>query len=172
MKKVLLFPILFYLLLSTNNAVAQKPCPDNLEGQVGAHYITAFSCYVTNIYVKYRLGCMVGEPTVYFNIKWDGKSSTDECLANENFELYLKANTSSGSFYIPTGGSNALNIGNGNGQWGSNPLAGSPNWDKTFKQSINGNFLDAERSKKIWKYGFSIAAAFIVTSSGKIIELH
>jgi hypothetical protein len=155
---------------------AQAPYKSALEGEVtNSSGFSLGNCGVSKISAKYSISTLVGEPTVFVNLKWKNASnSSTDCLGNESFNVLVKiySNYSSSYYYILADGAIGL-IPNGDYTWGENPLAGSPNWDKLLiKDPIFRNpnrnyeftFVAADYAKSIWQYGFSVSAVVLYKS--------
>ena len=133
-------------------------------------------CAVSRMSIKYRVSTIVGEPAIYSNIKWKGLSENDNCLSGQKFLIFLKVGMGGYMYYLSAGGSYGMIVGRGDDKWGNNPLSGSPNWNKLFTKDITGNtsnlkYITDQEAKLVWKTGFRISGAVLVTSSGKIIDL-
>lgn len=161
-------------LLWTISACCQAPYKSALEGEMEKHGLfTHGSCKLYSLTAKYRLSTSVGQPIVYFNIKWQaGRNVAPDCMRSEFVGFWLKIYSDYGQayFYIPVNGAMGT-IPLGNDTWGNNPLAGSPNWGKLMmadpptrnpNKNNQWNFVPEERAKTIWKWGFRVVDAIVV----------
>lgn len=168
--------LVLVIVLSSMYMYGQAPYTSALEKQFQG-YFTIGNCNVSSITAKVRLSTLVGEPTVYVNIKWrNGSGSSSDCLANEKFNVLVKiySNYSSSYLYIPADGAIGL-IPDGDNIWGSNPLPGSPDWDELFAKdppyittSGSFNFVSADYAKSVWRYGFALSAVVLRDKSGRL----
>lgn len=175
-KQFLKTPLLLLTILTSGLLYGQAPYTSALEKQFEGSF-TIGNCNVSSITSKVRLSTLVGEPTVYVNIKWrNGSGSSSDCLDNEKFNLFVKiySNYSGSYFYIPADGAIGL-IPDGDNTWGQNPLAGSPSWDELlakdplYKTQNGGyNFVSADYAKSVWKYGFALSAVVLMDKSGRL----
>lgn len=161
--KLFLRPSLVILsLLITCFTFGQKPFSEPIEGQVNPIFAgTIGKCKASSITIKYRLSTIVGEPTIYTNLKWENAYGTAiDCLSDGDFEIFIHI-TMFGQYtdyWIPAEGSLGL-IPNGDNSWGMNPIPGSPSWDELFLKSepskdSERNFLSADYAKAAWKSGY------------------
>ena len=149
-------------LFLTIQVYSQRP---TAEGEVQKGWFTLGQCSVASLTAKYRLSALVGEPTVFVNIKWQPSSgSTDDCLGNENFHTFLKiyANIYSSYYYILADGALGV-IPKGNNTYGYNPIPGSPDWDQLFMRNPSKNrntndwdYISADQAKYIWRNGLQV----------------
>lgn len=178
--KLFLKPSLLLLtIVSSVMLYGQAPYTSALEKEYQGSF-TFGKCDVSSIISKVRLSTLVGEPTVYVNIKWrNGSGSSSDCLGNEKFNLFVKvySNYSSSYFYIPADGAIGL-IPDGDNTWGQNPLAGSPSWDELLAKdpiyrTQNGsyNFVSADYAKSVWKYGLYLSAVVLMDKSGRLFHI-
>jgi hypothetical protein len=175
MRKFLKIILILFIAMNSYKGFAQKPYTNKLEGSLTTNDIQATDCQVRSLTLGYRLGTIVGEPTVYLNVKWEGRSDDSECFSDERFKVFLNIGMGGLAYYVNAGGSAEMIVGKGNNEWGNNPLAGSPNWDKVICKNISQNprelnYISAEEAKRIWKAGFNVHGAKLVTRSGKVIS--
>jgi hypothetical protein len=166
-------------ILSTVLLYSQAPYTSALEKEYQGSF-TIGKCDVSSITSKVRLSTLVGEPTVFVNIKWrNGSGSSSDCLGNEKFNVFVKvySNYSSSYFYIPADGAMGL-IPDGDNTWGQNPLAGSPSWhellakDPVYRtQNGSYNFVSADYAKSVWKYGLYLKAVVLMDKSGRLFHI-
>jgi hypothetical protein len=181
MQQTLRFNALMVLsgLLFISHSYGQAPYTSALEGQYQGHFNIG-KCDVSSITAKVRMSTSVGEPTVYLNVKWhNGSGSASNCLANERFTPFIKiySNYASRYFYILADGAIGI-IPDGNGSWGSDPLAASPGWGQLFVKdppyrttSNSFDFVPADYAKTLWKSGFSISAVVLMNGSGRLYSI-
>lgn len=166
-KKSLLIFCFFLPILITAQGYFGNP----LEGETSGTF-THSSCKVSEFTLKYKLGVLVGEPTVYLNIKWKaGNGSPIDCLSNERFEIFLKIQPHNTGihYYLPIKGGIGL-IPKGDNTWGYNPIAGSPDWDELILSSRPSNkdvsYLKKDYAKSIWKNGLTVTNVIFLFSDG------
>lgn len=172
--KFLLFIIIIF---TCSISSSQKPLLEPLEGQFTKSFgLTIGKCKISSMSVKYSLSTIVGEPTIYTNLKWVSTNSNYiNCLADEKFEIFIQVYVSDGTYYIPAQGSFGL-VPKGDASWGNNPLSGSPDWDELFLTDLssvrafdekNRNYLSAENAKYYWKSGkFRVAGIVLLEENG------
>lgn len=177
MKKIFLFSVILLTGLFALPGIAQKPFSEPLEGQF--HSYSTFSvgsCRTSEMTVKYRLSTIVGQPTVFLNLKWKAYSvSNDDCLNEEPFEMFIEVLVNGGYVYIPASGALGATP-KGDNTWGNNPLAGSPDWDELFLQTIGGikagkndkrSYVDADIAKSYWKSGYmKVTSVVMIDKNG------
>lgn len=157
---------------------AQKPSKEPLTGEISKAGMSIGKCNIANMTVKFMLYTTMGEPALKTNLKWTKGYSTDlTCLQGESFEIFIKVSYGGSDYLIEA---EAGTIPKGNGEWGINTLAGSPDWDELFVlydyQTVkafqsNRKYLSAEQAKKIWKAGFSIRGIAFIDTDGKTVTM-
>jgi len=166
--------LLLFCILIVQNGFAQKPYKDKLEGLLTQNDVYIDDCHLESVTLGYRVGTTLGEPYVYLNLKWKGLSVSDDCLTDKKFVVFLNIGGGGYSFWLRAGGSADMVVGPGDNKWGTNPLAGSPNWNEVITKNVDYNrksleYVSAEDAKALWKRGFGVVGAKLVTPSGVIV---
>jgi ankyrin repeat protein len=120
------------------------------EGRIEKRNVTVGSCEISRITVAYRLGALMGEPTVNGNYIWEaGANTPDDCLPSK-FNLWLKISNYQAHGYvrldpvIPRAGNPSFNV------------TGSPNWNNFicgFEGGAKVDCLSADEAKRLYRKG-------------------
>lgn len=166
MKNIFRTSIFAFALFQTITVYSQRPSVSEVKGELSNGSFTLGQCNVASLTAKYSLSTLVGEPTIFVNIKWEpSRNSADDCLGNENFHTFLKIYSyqTSSYYYILADGALGV-IPKGNNTYGYNPMAGSPNWDELFMRypsknpnTNDWNYISAEQAKRIWSYEIQVS---------------
>lgn len=172
--------IFLAIILVPSSLIAQIGNQERISGAVSRSGFSIGECHISSMTVKYALSTYMGEPIVGSNLKWTKGYPTDEnCLSGESFEIFIKASVGyyTGNFLIEAGEGT---IPKGDGQYGYNPLSGSPDWDELFIPfdygsvrafQSNRKYLSGEQVKKIWKSGFRVLGVVFIDREGKEVTL-
>lgn len=137
-----------------------------MEGTQTLNNIKVNGCKIRSITVRYRLGTLVGQATVYTTVRWTGENSESDCLSDQRFIIFLNISAGGMRRYVRSGGSADMIVAKGNNQWANNPLAGSPNWNKIITETPGLDeeveYFSEEKAKNIWKNGFSVVGVEII----------
>ena len=183
--KFILKPLCFLIcLFSASLAIAQKPFSEPIEGQVASIFGgTIGDCKASSITCKYRLSTLVGEPTIFTNMKWENAYGTAvDCISEGDFEIFIYVTVFGQytDYWIPAQGSFGL-VPKGTNTWGENPLSGSPNWDELFLKSAptkafqnsGREFITSDLAKSIWKSGYlRVKGILLVDKNGNKTNVH
>lgn len=166
------------LLLFGCMSFAQKPSKEPLTGEITKAGMSIGKCNIASMTVKFMLYTTMGEPALKTNLKWTKGHSTDlTYLQGESFEIFIKLSYGGSDYLIEA---EAGSIPKGNGEWGINTLAGSPDWDELFVlydyQTVKAyqsdrKYLSAEQAKKVWKAGFSIRGIAFIDTKGTTVTM-
>ncbi len=166
------------LLLISCIAFAQKPSKDPLTGEITKAGLSIGKCNIASMTVKFMLYTTMGEPAVTSNLKWTKGYATDlACLQGESFETFIHVRYGGSDYLIEAGEGT---IPKGNGEWGINTIAGSPDWDELFvlydyqtvkAHQSNRKYLSAEQAKKVWNAGFSVRGIVFIDAKGAIVTM-